>query len=80
MTTKTKEIPTAIYDILNDTNISEDFRIAIATALKVSIPDDHMEDIRDNYDLSMLKEIDEEDEQKANYFNNMEEPPMEDIK
>jgi uncharacterized protein (UPF0147 family) len=68
---KTKEIPKVIANIIEDTNISRDFREQIARSIGVEIPDDHLEDIRDCYDLSMLKEIDEQ-EQKEYYFNNLD--------
>lgn len=76
---KTKEIPKIIYDMLMDINIDKDFRIAMAKELKIEMPDDHLEDIKNDFDLSMLKEADDSARYEQEAGINDDEP-MEDIK
>ena len=76
---KTKEIPKIIYDMLMDINIDKDFRIKMAKELKIEMPDDHLEDIKNDFDLSMLKETDDSARYEQESGINDEEP-MKDIK
>lgn len=75
---KTKEIPKIIYDMLIDINIDKDFRIKMAKELKIEMPDDHLEDLKSIYDDKMLEDAEDIlQEEKENYFNNLEETPEE---
>ena len=70
---KTKEIPKIIYDMLMDINIDKDFRIKMAKELKIEMPDDHLEDIKNDFDLSILKEADDSARaEQEEYINHLE--------
>ncbi|MBP7786165.1 hypothetical protein KA062_02835 [Patescibacteria group bacterium] len=70
---KTKEIPKIIYDMLTDLNIDRDFREKMAKELGVEMPDDHEEEFKQCYNDKMLEDAYEiEQEEKANYFNNLD--------
>ena len=70
---KTKEIPKIIYDMLTDLNIDRDFRERMARELGIEIPDDHEEEFKQCYNDKMLEDAYEiEQEEKANYFNNLD--------
>lgn len=68
-----KEIPTVIYNMLTDLNIDRDFRERMASELGIEMPDDHEEEFKQCYNDKMLEDAyDIEQEEKANYFNNLD--------
>lgn len=73
MKKQTKEIPTVIYNMLTDLNIDRDFRERMARELGIEMPDDHEEEFKQCYNDKMLEDAyDVEQEEKANYFNNLD--------
>lgn len=68
-----KEIPTVIYNMLTDLNIDRDFRERIARELGIEMPDDHEAEFEQCRNDKLLEDAyDVEQEQKANYFNNLD--------
>ncbi|MFA5300808.1 MAG: hypothetical protein WC389_21670 [Lutibacter sp.] len=59
--------------MLTDISVDKNFRLQLAKELNIEMPDDHLEDIKNDFDLSMLKEIDETEKEKQEYINNLEE-------